>query len=526
MKSDCRAIETWGALTPNEKIDAAGNQGTALPAASPGSACAQMMESEGKKFIAIACQNDKAKTKAAAYSMAVILDRCCQSTTGTVAGDATVYSIAKDKNVGFGKARLPGVANTCKGWHSTIGSNYPTGDVACTDKMYTTFYSAVPTGKQAIGGAGTPYATGGAREFTAIWHSKAANLENPSTNTGEITVKATPASPKKAAIDATCGAGQNTNACLVALRNQCKMTGDVYWGAKAGWMLQYPGPIVCGGFCKPSNAVTYKFYTTNFCYLAVTTDKTAGDRCYSSKAPSPTVAQMPQAFNDPKVVNMAGDKFEILQSGTFTMLNVEQEGSSKLNILATIDRAGSRCGATYIQNVTLNGAWVSDLGVPTIHVRAAAALPKKLALQMSTDDENWLQSSQWQSTQNISFTTKLKLMLHSTEVEVSVDSHRIVEGERKTRRFANFLNLNVKGVHQISGIITGLLGSDNHDDAAKVPEDCTQTDFNLKSKILSVAAIQQLGDEDEVEGAELEGEGEGSESCALEDCGAEVFDEK
>merc|ERR550514_1506283 len=60
------------------------------------------------------------------------------------------------------------------------------------------------------------------------------------------------------------------------------------------------------------------------------------------------------AKNDPKVKNMDGQEFEIMATGTFSLLTLKEKTSQTLfEVSATIDRAGTRCGATYIQNITL-----------------------------------------------------------------------------------------------------------------------------------------------------------------------------
>merc|ERR550537_309139 len=92
------------------------------------------------------------------------------------------------------------------------------------------------------------------------------------------------------------------------------------------------------------------------------------------------------------VQNIRGEKFEIMATGTFSLLSLSTDSRQPvLEASATIDRAGTRCGATYIQNLTLSGQWVEDIGVPRIQVKAEAAVAKAKALQIKFDD-------QWQST--------------------------------------------------------------------------------------------------------------------------------
>jgi hypothetical protein len=180
------------------------------------------------------------------------------------------------------------------------------------------------------------------------------------------------------------------------------------------------------------------------------------------------------AKNDPIVKNVAGEQFEILATGVFTMLTVQNSNGIMLEANATIDRAGTRCGATYIQDLSLKGEWVEDLGVPQIQIRAESAVPKHNALQVNFDGEWKHSSAKWFSEAiQKSNAQNFFLKLHQLQIKVSIDSHRIQEGSKATNRFANFLNVNFEGVSHLSDMLLGgLLGRDSHTDAAKLPMNC------------------------------------------------------
>jgi len=510
-ESKCKIMETWDVLKHQKIASAVAGQEGVVVAPSPDTACAKALppaqKAWAKVMISSASEADKMK---ATKAYAVVLDRCCQSPTDSMTdGTAEVYK--GFKNVGFGKARLPGVSQNCKGWSMTAGTDTIAADTIPTPKFYTT----LPTWATD---------TSVSSDLYSAYHTKITSVV-PAAGKGVITLKA---GTVKTDYDAVCGttgsyAAANSLACLKKQREVC-MKGSV-WETATGSAELNPYKFVCGGFCRNYTTSNATFYMTNYCYLDVSGDPSGSKSiCYSSKATSPTKAQMPQAFNDPKVVNMAGEQFEILASGTFAMLDVNRFEESSLKILATIDRAGSRCGATYIQNVSLSGSWVKHLGVTDIHIQAASAVPKNVALQVSTDQgKSWQGSAQWNAMQNISFTRKLQIKLNSVEVEVSVDAHRIVEGERKTRRFANFLNLNVRGVHALSGdySIAGLLGSDDHKSVAVTPKGCNEGEMTLNLKQLSSARLNEP-DEEETDFGVVE---DPVDSCALEDCGSTVPEE-
>jgi len=214
----------------------------------------------------------------------------------------------------------------------------------------------------------------------------------------------------------------------------------------------------------------------------------AGFFCY-------TAAGIAWAKNDPIIKNMDGEKFEILSTGTFMLLSLRVRESQKTNleVLSTIDRAGTRCGATYIQNITLQGTWVEEEGVPQIQVRAKPAVPKSEALQVNFDGTWQPANSHWSynSVEKVS-KTQFTLNLKGVKTFVTVDSHRIHEAGVKTKRFANFLNVNFDGIFRFPGMtVRGLLGRDSHADAAQLPAECASSTLLLSTddKMLSSSTL-------------------------------------
>jgi len=208
-----------------------------------------------------------------------------------------------------------------------------------------------------------------------------------------------------------------------------------------------------------------------------------------------TKAGIEWAKNDPKVKNMDGEEFDIMATGTFTLLSLQKTDSTKtgLEVVSTIDRAGTRCGATYIQNITLRGQWVEDVGFAEIKVRAVPAVPKKQALEANFDGSWRPSSSHWTSASVQQATaTKFNLKINEVGILVSVDAHRIHEDGVKTKRFANFLNVNFDGVSKLSGVsIRGLLGRDSHAEAAELPEGCASSSLlsSPETKTISSATV-------------------------------------
>lgn len=216
---------------------------------------------------------------------------------------------------------------------------------------------------------------------------------------------------------------------------------------------------------------------------------------------------MAKAFNDPRVVNLAGETFDIMAVGTMSMLRASTTaGVSALSIAATVDRAGTRCGATYIQNISIEGTWVQEkFGSSKLEVRATAAVPKPESLQVSLDGETWKRPVEMNSWQSYGETVtvrpqRLQLQIKKIILDVGADSHRVVEVGTKTRRFANFLNLNIKGADSLTAAglrISGLLSGDNHDEITKLPSGCeTSESSKRKAKLLSYVSASSESTEE------------------------------
>lgn len=201
------------------------------------------------------------------------------------------------------------------------------------------------------------------------------------------------------------------------------------------------------------------------------------------------------AKNDPKVKNINGEEFEIMATGTFSLVSLKKKDTQQtaLEVLSTVDRAGTRCGATYISNVTLKGEWVQELDVPQIEIRAEPAVPKRQALQINLYG-SWKPANSHEISASVHEATakKFVLKLHRVTVSVTIDSHRIHEQGVKTKRYANFLNVNIGGISTLSGLsIGGLLGRDSHKDAAAIPEGCESTNLlgSVQDKMFSQAEV-------------------------------------
>jgi len=193
------------------------------------------------------------------------------------------------------------------------------------------------------------------------------------------------------------------------------------------------------------------------------------------------------AHGDPKATNLRGEKFDILAMGTFSLLSVSSKVSAekKLSLDATIDRAGEMCGATYIKNVTMTGSWITDeTHLSAVQINAVAGAAKSRALQIALDD-SWYAAKDVKGASTIikkATSKEIDFSIGGVKIQVLIDAHRIRAGGVKTEKFANFLNVNVKGLNEVknSGVhLGGLLAYDDHEFAAQTPNECKRGTVRL-----------------------------------------------
>jgi len=290
----------------------------------------------------------------------------------------------------------------------------------------------------------------------------------------------------------------------------------------------------CGGGCDRNVALTYsdgtfaashpvKFSVSNWNCDGASPDTM---RCNAVKAGSfrwsgtyTVTFTFTGASGDPKAVNVRGEKFDIQRLGTYNFLAITnasdfnsrahdagmwqkmalllglsqpvannpaheaaQLSTPLMSLDATVGRAGPSCDHTYILNLTLSGTWIQEATPTKIEIRAVPDRLKTRAIEMFFKDE-WHELSEIKKNReqlnmedlNILQTVTaeaLVLNVHGIKIAVSVDSHRI----RPTMKYANFLNVDVKGMNQLmdkDGIrLHGLLAYDDHAFAEEAPDDC------------------------------------------------------
>jgi len=203
-----------------------------------------------------------------------------------------------------------------------------------------------------------------------------------------------------------------------------------------------------------------------------------------------------KACDDPKVTNLGGKKFEILALGNFNFLSVTDASNNDLYTLhATVDRAGDRCGATYIKNLTLAGAWIQEsTGSETVELRPSkvVGIPsdgpsgfKELSLRFGEKEWQSVKEMRGGIVSKVSEDgTGVVLKFRDLTIQVQVDAHRIWQDGKKTRDYAEFLNVNFDGIQKVekAGLnVAGLLARDDTTLAETAPEGCLSQKKNAKN---------------------------------------------
>lgn len=161
--------------------------------------------------------------------------------------------------------------------------------------------------------------------------------------------------------------------------------------------------------------------------------------CGGGVAPTPAPTQFVSAVGDPHLSNVAGERFDIYQPGTFVLLQVPRrpEGAAPtlLRVEADAKRMGDAC-SVYFQAINITGKWTNQ-SEPLIFVANAHGDP------VGVSHHQWM---------------------HFGTVDLKV-THR--------KKGIDFLNLYAKNVGHTGYAVGGLLGSDDHTAVAVRPRECS-----------------------------------------------------
>lgn len=143
------------------------------------------------------------------------------------------------------------------------------------------------------------------------------------------------------------------------------------------------------------------------------------------------------ATGDPHLQNVYGEKFDLMKPGEHILIQIPRKRSEKtlLRVDAEAQRLGGQCADIYFQGLNITGAWADAKQVGGFHYNAK------------------------------DFTDKPSHWGHFGNVQLKVAHGRTQEGTQ-------YLNLYIKDLAHAGYTVGGLLGDDDHTEAATAPEGC------------------------------------------------------
>ncbi|CAK0800783.1 unnamed protein product [Prorocentrum cordatum] len=158
--------------------------------------------------------------------------------------------------------------------------------------------------------------------------------------------------------------------------------------------------------------------------------------------PSTSHVAIAAATGDPHLVNIYGQRFDIMQAGTYVLIQVPRGSVAKRSLLAVEARAerfGHACSDLYFKSLNLTGAWVDTLSPGGF--RFSASVP------------NTHVGAGW---------------LHIRHVDVKVRWGHTAEG-------VEYLNVFVRHLGRAGLPVGGLLGDGDHSKAATPSPHCRRS---------------------------------------------------
>jgi len=143
------------------------------------------------------------------------------------------------------------------------------------------------------------------------------------------------------------------------------------------------------------------------------------------------------ATGDPHLQNIHGERFDLLRPGKHILINIPRGDveSALLRVEADARRLGGHCADMYFQELNLTGVWVETKYTGGLRFQAQGLIDEKSA---------WIKFG---------------------KVEL-----KVVRG--RTQQDTQYLNFYVKHLGRTGFAVGGLLGEDDHKEAAMATEAC------------------------------------------------------
>merc|ERR1719442_121347 len=155
---------------------------------------------------------------------------------------------------------------------------------------------------------------------------------------------------------------------------------------------------------------------------------------------SPSPAGAVAATGDPHLQNIHGERFDLMRPGKHVLIHIprgERVEKALLRVEAEASRLGGSCADMYFQGLNITGAWAEAKQIGGIRFHAQ---------DVGDGDLNWDKFG---------------------KVEL-----KVVHGH--TRKGTQYLNLYVRHLGHAGYTVGGLLGEDDHEEAAMPSPACAQ----------------------------------------------------
>jgi len=199
-----------------------------------------------------------------------------------------------------------------------------------------------------------------------------------------------------------------------------------------------------------------------------------------SEAPQPSP---PRAVDDPHLVNIQGQRFDVLQPRTHTLLQIPRGAATAHTLLrvdATMTSFVANCAELYIRTLHVAGRWANEAtGGPLTFHAGGDGLGRRgsSGVTLGTGDAlTGIRSAPPRGVKWIQDGPREKGII--SRVAVPLGPTRAVIDWMRTQRKGmklSYLNLRVFRLGQVNNSIGGLLGLDDHSFAASMPEECKAT---------------------------------------------------
>jgi len=159
-----------------------------------------------------------------------------------------------------------------------------------------------------------------------------------------------------------------------------------------------------------------------------------------------------RAVGDPHVVNMYGQRFDILREGNHTLIQIPRHAEPRATLLKVNGEAlhmGGACADMYFHSISVKGKWAEDLAYTLSKGQSRSA-----GFNFFADAAHRSNSTHWTRFGN--------------ELDLKIIWGRTITGVR-------YLNIFVKHLASVQASVGGLLGSDDHSTIATPPADCKRT---------------------------------------------------